>query len=65
MMTAPRELDDTELQKLLVAALGALVSAAPDCELVIARESLHHKRICVEVLETGDVVFSIAPGTTQ
>jgi hypothetical protein len=62
-MDEPRELDEPELQ--LVAALGAVIAAAPDQMLIIDRDGLHHKKICVEVLETGDVVFSIAPGTAQ
>jgi hypothetical protein len=64
MMEQPRELDEPELHKLLLAALGAVIAAAPDQMLIIDRDGLHHKKICVEVLETGDVVFSIA-GTTQ
>jgi hypothetical protein len=62
-LNAPRELV-SELNRLF-AALGAVIAAAPDQTLIIGRDGLHDKKICVEVLEIGDVVFSIAPGTAQ
>jgi hypothetical protein len=61
-LTVPRELDEPELNRLLLAALGAVIACSPDQMLIIDRDGLHHKKICVEVLETGDVVFSIALG---
>jgi hypothetical protein len=61
-MDEPRELDERELNRLLLAALGAVIAAAPDQTLVIDRDGLHHKKILIEVLETGDVVFSFAAG---
>jgi hypothetical protein len=57
----PRELSDTEAHNHLVAALGALVAAAPEQTIVIDRASLRYDaKLFVELYETGAIAFSLA-----
>ena len=53
-------LDDLEAFNTVLAALSAVIDAAPDRVLIIGRDGLRDRgRVLIEVLETGAVCFSL------
>jgi hypothetical protein len=66
MMTALRELDDSEAHDLLLQAISVVIEAAPDRVLVIGPDGLRDRgSVFIEVFETGAVAFTLHKGRPQ